>query len=212
MRRAIYIIAACAALAVAFWFFPAFRIVSLKQAKAAKDRGAFNAAEFATKFWSEHLTPALDHAPDASTVLAALSKDAKAAATNYGRTIGMSDTTYYLMRGTGTIVTAGNSGTGVSLDGANGEADLLLKTGLLFGNTVRDATGLLTASEFPNSKNFNDVSTELNRIVESQVLPLLKTNVVVAGRKLRFVVCAEVSEDDAGERPLKVVPVLIEWQ
>ena len=211
MKRITYIVAALVALAVVFWLFPAFHIVSLKQAKAAKDQGVFNPAEFAAKFWSERLTPSLNQAPDAPTVLAALAKDPKSAATNYGRTVGMSDTVFYLMRGTGTVNSVGGSGVGVSSRGNGAEADLLLKTGLLFGNTVRDATGLLTASEFPNSQNFNDVSTELNRIVESQVLPSLKTN-AATGRKLRFVVCAEVSDNDAGERPLKVIPVQIEFQ
>ena len=51
------------------------------------------------------------------------------------------------------------------------EPDIVLQTGLLFGNTVRDATGLLDASNFPNSQQFNEISTELNRIVEARVLP-----------------------------------------
>ncbi len=209
MKRAISIAAAGAALAVVFWFFPAFHIVSLKQARAAKELATFNAADFAARFWSERLVPALSKAADAQTVLAALANDPKSAATNYGRTPGVSDTVFYFMRGTGTVVSVEARGVGVSLRGAGAEADLLLKTGLLFGNTVRDATGLMTASEFPNSHEFNDVSTALNRIVESRVIPLLKTNAAV-GRPLRFVVCAEVGEDDAGERPLKVIPVSVE--
>ena len=210
MKRALSILVACTAMAGVFWFFPAYHIVSLKQAKAAKELGVFNPADFAAKFWRERLTPSLNHAADAQSVLDALAKDPKAAATNYGRTVGMSDTVYYLLRGTGTVVSVEGKGVGVSLHGASGEADLLLKTGLLFGNTVRDATGLLTASEFPNSQEFNDVSTELNRIVESQIIPSLRTN-AATGRALRFVVCAEISEDEAGGRPLKVIPIRAEF-
>lgn len=209
MKRVIYTFAVCAALAAGLWFFPAFHVVPLKQAQAAREQATFNPADFATKFWRERLTPAFNQAADAPTVLAALAKDPKAAATNYGRTVGLSDAVYFFMRGTGTVVSVEAKGVGVSLRGREGAADLLLKTGLLFGNTVRDATGLMTASEFPNSHEFNDVSTALNRMVESRVIPLLKTNAAV-GRPLRFVVCAEVGEDDAGERPLKVIPVSVE--
>lgn len=193
-----------------FWMMPLFHIVPLKQAEAAKAKAAFNPADYAARFWSEQLTPTFPKAADAQIVLESLAKDAKSAVTNFGRTVGVGDMIYFFMRGTGTVVSVEARGVGVSLNGAGAEADMLIKTGLLFGNTVRDATGLLNASEFPNSHDFNDVSTELNRIVESRVISQLKTNAVV-GRTIRFAVCAEVSEDDAGGRPLKVVLVHVEF-
>lgn len=209
-RRIVWIIAVLAAAAIC-WLLPPFHVVPLKQAESAKAKGVFNAADYAATFWRKRLIPALGKAADAQTVMDALAKDTKSGATAFGRTVGVGDAVYFFMRGTGTVVSVEAKGVGVSLRGASAEADLILKTGLLFGNTVRDATGLLSASEFPNSHDFNDASTELNRIVESRVIPQLKTNAVV-GRTVRFVVCAEVSEDDAGERPLKVVPVLIEFE
>lgn len=210
MKRVVSILIGCAVMAVVFCVFPAFHVVPLKQAQAEKMKGAFNAADFASEFWRKRLTPALKQAADAQTVLDALAKDPKAAATTFGHTVGISDTTHYFIRGTGTVVSVEGKGVGVALHGSDSKPDLLIKTGLLSGNTVRDATGLLTASEFPNSQNFNDISTELNRIVESQILPYLKTNATV-GRTLRFAVCAEVGEDDASDRPLKVIPVAVEF-
>jgi len=211
MKRVVSIFVGCFVLAIIFWLFPPFHIVSLKQAQAEKAKGAFNAADFASEFWRKRLPPALQQAADVQTVLDALAKDPKAAATAYGRTVGISDTAYYFIRGTGTVVSVETKGVGISLRSPDGKPDLLIKTGLLSGNTVRDATGLVNASEYPNSQNFNDISTELNRIVESQVIPDLKTNATV-GRKLAFTVCAEVGEDEAGDRPLKVIPVMAEVQ
>lgn len=210
MKRAVSILVGIGLLALLFWFFPAFHVVSLQQAQAEKAKGVFNAADYAAEFWRTRLPPALKQAADAQTVLDALGKDAKVAATMYGRTVGISDTAYYFMRGTGTVVSVEAKGIGVTLHGPDGKPDLLIKTGLLSGNTVRDATGLVNASEFPNSQNFNDISTELNRIVESQILPSLKTN-AAPGRKLSFAVCAEISEDESGDRPLKVIPVEVEF-
>lgn len=209
MKRAVSSLVACVLLAIVFWLFPAFHVVSLKQAQAEKMKGAFNAADFASEFWHQRLPSALKQTADAQTVLDALAKDPKAAAATFGRTVGISDTAFYFIRGTGTVVSLESKGIGVALHGPGDKPDLLIKTGLLSGNTVRDATGLVNASEFPNSQNFNDISTELNRIVESQILPSLKTN-AAPGRKLSFTVCAEVSEDEAGDRPLKVIPVLVE--
>lgn len=208
MRRALAIAGIFVGAGLLAWFFPLFHVVPLKQAQAAKVQGVFNAADFAEKLWREQLPACLERAPEAAVVLSGLAGDFKQAVTNHGRLVGMSDTAYFLMRGTGVVVSVESAGIGVALHGQ--ETDLKFKTGLLFGNTVRDATGLVDANQFPNSQEFNDLSTALNQLVERRVLTAAKTNASV-GRPLRFVVCAEVAEDDAGERPLKVIPLSVEF-
>jgi predicted lipoprotein len=84
----------------------------------------------------------------------------------------------------------------------------VLKVGPLFGNAVRDATGLVEASDFPNSQHFNAVSQELNKIVESKVLPDV-VKLVKIGRRLEFVGCAEVRSEKQDLRPLKMVPLAV---
>jgi predicted lipoprotein len=101
-------------------------------------------------------------------------------------------------------------GIGLSLGNAN-EAEIVLETGLLFGNAVRDATGLTTASNFPNSQAFNDVSTELNHLVETQVIPSLKQQAQI-GRRVQFVGSGEVRADATELMPLKLVPLEVHFE
>ena len=211
MRRLIIMAAMLAAIGAIFWVWPPFRIVPLHQARTAKARGEFNAADYALKFWSERLGPTLSRAADANTFLNALRQDPKSAATEYGRTVGMSDTVYYLIGGTGTVFSVEASGVTVSLQNSEGEPDLLLKTGLLFGNTIRDATGLLNPSHFPNSQDFNEISTELNRIVEAKIIPRLKTG-AVPGRRIRFVAAVELESEMEVGRPFKGTPLRAEFE
>jgi predicted lipoprotein len=221
MRRCGFIAGLIVGFGALCWVAPPFRIVPLQRAQAAKAQAAFNPVDYAARFWTERLLPSLDKAPDAATLLQALAANPRAAATNYGRTLGMSDAVFYLLRGTGTVVSVEPKGVGVvcspgfsrsaSAEASPNDATLLLKTGLLFGNTVRDATGLLSASAFPNSQDFNDLSTELNHIVETQVFRDLKTK-AAAGRKIRFVVAAEVEADTEVEQPLKVIPLRVEFE
>ena len=91
-------------------------------------------------------------------------------------------------------MTIDKKGVGVALQGEAKEPDIVLQTGLLFGNTVRDATGLLDASNFPDSRQFNEISTELNRIVEARVIPILKEKAAV-GRQIDFAGCAEIPDE-----------------
>jgi predicted lipoprotein len=210
MRRIVGILVALVALALLFWLFPPFRIVPLKQAQAAKEQAAFDAAEYAATFWTNRLLASLDRATDAATLIAVLKQDSATAAQRYGRRVGLGSSTFYFVQGTGMVVSAERRGVGISLR-TNAPAEVLFHTGLLFGNALRDATGLLDVSAFPNSQDFNDLSTELNRIVETGILPSLKTN-AATGRRLRFVGCAEVEADAVNVIPLKVVPIKVEFE
>jgi predicted lipoprotein len=86
--------------------------------------------------------------------------------------------------------------------------DISVPLGLVFGNALRDGTGLLRASDYPNSQNFNDIATCLNHIAETQQLPALQ-HIAVAGKKLQFGGCVEIVDEDEDLKPLKLVPVLI---
>jgi predicted lipoprotein len=186
------------------WHFPLFHIVRLGQHDTRTYSAPFNASEFVKTFWSERLVPSLQNVPDVATVLAAFHENSHAASGQFGRKVSVSRVSLFMVRGSGTIVTVDDKGVGMALQRAESQPDLLLHTGLLFGNLVRDASGLLDPSDFSNSQHFNDISTELNRLVEAQVIPKLK-GLAVAGRKIQFVGCAEVSDDLSDVRPLRVI-------
>ena len=193
---------------VLFWPFPAFHIVPLGQASARDGWNDFNAQAFAQQFWKTKLIPAFDQATDAAELLPALEKDPKEARSRFGHLPGMSSTTFFLVKGTGEVVAVEDDGVRLRILTSARETEVLLHTGLLFGNTVRDGTGLIDPGQFPNSQRFNDIATELNRIVEANVIPVLR-KLAVPGRKVAFVGCAELEEDET-PRPLKVVPVKAE--
>jgi predicted lipoprotein len=212
IRRLILPIAAVAGLAVTAWAFPLFHIVPLDKARESKEEANVNAAEFAERFWNERLTPALSRASDARPVLDAIDGDFRAARGQYGRTVGISNSYFIFIQGAGRIVSADSQRVGLAVrDGSAGAGpDVVLPVGMVFGNAVRDATGLLNMDRFPNSRDFNDISTELNHLVETRVLPELRDRAEV-GRKIRFVGCAEVSPDAKRRKPLKVVPVRVDF-
>jgi predicted lipoprotein len=189
-----------------FWCFPLFHVVRLERLENSSHDSAFNAADFAKSFWSDRLTQSLTQAPDAATFLADSRASPETARAKYGRKVGVGRTRLVVLRDNGTIVTIDKKGVGVALQGETKEADIVLQTGLLFGNTVRDSTGLLDASNFPDSRQFNEISTELNRIVEARVVPILKEKAVV-GRRIHFAGCAEFSDEGALVKPLTIIPL-----
>jgi predicted lipoprotein len=192
---------------VLFWFFPLLHVVSLDEWSAKRGEAAESAAEFAAKFWANQLAAARPEAIDAAGLLKALRENPELASEEFGRSVGLSRKYYFFVRGAGRIVSVERSGVGIALDEDGSEADLLLVRGLVFGNAVRDAAGLLNPSDFKNSQYFNDISNELNHLVEAEVLPALDQAEV--DRAIRFVGCAEVQNRAGQPLQLKVVPIEI---
>lgn len=208
MHRALIIAGALVAASVLTWFFPLFHIVSRSSLKSAQAAAEFQAADYVKSFWTERLTPALGEANDSVAVLNALRENPAQARTEFGRTVGLGRSTLYFVSGKGTIISIDNKAVGVSFGSGVKDPEVSISTGLLFGNTARDATGLLNGSEFPNSQQFNEISTELNRTIEATVLPKLKKQAKV-GDEIHFVGCAEVTTLPRDISPLKVVPLQV---
>ncbi len=210
MKRGILIFVSIIVCIALTWVFPLFRIVRLEQIAEAKTAAQFDAESFAKKFWSKQLSPSFEQATEATDLIAAIKQDPDAARENLGQSAGIGRVYFYFFRGAGTITAVEKTGVTVSCTAPEDEADLILKTGLLFGNTIRDATGQLQAGDFANSQDFNAVSKELNRIVEEQVQPDLKAKAKV-GEKIRFVGCAEVRTSSKKLLPLTVIALQVEF-
>ena len=207
-RRTPLLIAGALVLAgVLCWRFPLFHIIALKQAQQEQKAGVFDAAKAAAEFWEAKLLPGTDRAVDLKQLLAALATDPVAARKQHGCTLGIGGATMFLVRGSGKVAEVGDDAIVVALDGK--DAKVSLSVGLLFGNTVRDASGLLDVSAFPNSQEFNDLSTQLNGIVEAKVAPALREKAAV-GKAIRFAGCAELEEDSKPD-VLPVIPIKVEW-
>ena len=113
----------------------------------------------------------------------------------------------FLVRGTGKITSVAEDSLVLSLHDSG--APVTLNLGLVFGNTVRDATGLLDVSAYPDSQDFNALSTKLNSIVETKVAPAMKKAAAV-GKTIRFAGCFELEEDAKPDAPI-IIPIKVEW-
>src|SRR5690606_31910053 len=120
------------------------------------------------------LVPTFEQANDATEVLAMIKADPESARKTFGKSVGIGRVYFYFFRGEGTIVNVEKSGVTVNLIAPADEADVVIKTGLIFGNAVREATGQLRASDYANSQDYNDISKELNHIIQTEVQPTLK--------------------------------------
>jgi predicted lipoprotein len=208
MKRLLPWITALVLLILLCWAFPPFHVRSLQAVREAQAGGKFDAADFAARFWSGTLLPAVDQAADAAAVLDRIATDPKSVRQQFGRTVGVGSSYYLFLRGDGRVVSLDEENLGLSLKPDGNEAQIVIPLGFVFGNAVRDATGLIQASSYPNAQEFNAISAALNGLVETNVLPQLQQAAKV-GRRIHFAGCVEVGDEEQDLKPLKLVPVLV---
>jgi predicted lipoprotein len=208
-RQWIIVASVAAATAVLLYFLPLFHVVPLDQARQRSGGKAIDPAAFVDGFWTERLIPGAARAVDAAQLVTALQKDRKSARRTYGHWMGVGGADYYLVAGTGRVVSVGKDSVELSLRDGQTQVQVSLETDKIFGNAVRDGTGLLSVNDFPNSQDFNALSSEINRRIEQQVLPALRKK-ASAGAKIHFVGCAEIMDEDSDLHPLRIVPFIVE--
>jgi predicted lipoprotein len=195
-----------ATLAGLAWFFPLFHVVPLERATKDKAAATFNPTEFAETFWNDRLMRSLDKAVKLDVLLPAIQRNPAEARKNFSRSIGVSDSYSYFVSGLGRVVSVTDDEIGLVISTGATNAEVVLQSGLLFGNVVRDGTGLLNVNDFPNSQDFNAISEALNHIVEIHVEPKLR-ELAKVGALIRFVGCAEVNDESTDLKPLHIVPI-----
>ena len=190
--------------------YPPFRIASrstVAQSAVTATAAAFDPVAFVAGFWNDQLLPAATRAPSVVPLLTDLRRNPAAALQAHGRRVGLGHAVYYFARGTGRVTAIEPSRLIVEIDGAL----IAVRTGPVFGNVIRDGCGLLEVNQVPGLAEFNALSAELNRLVEQEVQPRLKSGAVV-GATLTFAGCAEAPESlpTAGTPLLTFVPLQAE--
>lgn len=194
---------------VLIYLVPLFHIVPLEAARRQFAAADFDAAEFVDTFWQGPLLDSTRHAVDAAELLDALKRDFDGTTNRFGHRLGLSGNTSFLVSGQGRIVAVDSTAIAIALHD-DGQAELTIETGPMFGNAIRDGSGLLDVSDFANAQDFNALSAEINRRVEEQVLPLLEAGAAI-GKTVRFAGGVEIADSAGAPSALVLVPVVIEF-
>lgn len=200
---------AVAAAIAAFLVHYGIYIENLEDVKQRRRRETFNAAEYAGDFWDNQLPGVLDRAVDVEELIMLFNTNMSEAVTKYGKAPGVSSNYAYLIHGTGQIIKMSEEFLEVSIKAPQAHPDIRIMSGFYIpGNAVRDASGLIDVSEFSDTMKFNEISSEINKIVVKEVIrPFLNKN-PQAGQAIRFFGATQVARDAAEEKEVRVVEVV----
>lgn len=190
--------------AVLFLGYHSIYFKKLDEVRSAANK-KFDAAAYAQKFFTSTLTPQLANASGIQELIQLLTISKDEAFEKYAYATAVGSIKYFLVKGTG-IITAINEDE-ISLQ--MGNQSLTLATEFIYGNAIRDATGLFDITAFTNTADINNVSAELNKIVKNKVIPPFRAKAKV-GDKVAFTGVMELNSARLNLDNIEVIPISIQ--
>jgi len=205
MKLAKYIIAIVVVIVIAM---NSVYFKNLDEVKASLSGKQFNATVYAETFWVDKLLPNLDKAIDITQLTGMLSTDQAKTFDTYSHALGIGNLRYFLVKGKGTIASINEDDISVLLQTDTSKQTITIATEYIFGNAVRDATGLININEFNNTMDFNNVSAELNKVIREKVLPPFKQK-AKKDDTIEFTGAIELNKEHLDMSKIEVIPVSI---
>jgi len=193
----------------AFLIYRSCKVVPLSSIKASFDPKAYAQ----TVVWPKLQSQLADlKKADAYEVLETFDINPEEAHEKFAKTVGVSNYRYYIVEGSGQIVSVDEDGILVQVRPDSERPEFYI-TSRVFGNTIVMATGIIKMEDFDRIMDFNLVSTALNQIVRDEVaLPLIGSlkGANVQGTVIKFLGLFNVLKDDPIKYPINVIPLRLE--
>lgn len=198
------------AISAAVLLFLGYNSVYFRKLDAVKKEATgFDAVAYARNHFRNQLAPALRNAIEINQLIALLQTDKNKAFDTYSHALGIGNIRFFLVRGEGRIDSIGENDASVLCGADSSARRVRIATEFVFGNAIRDASGLIDINSFTNTMDFNAVSAELNKIVRTEVLPPFRAR-ARPGQRLRFTGAVELNREHLDLKEPEVIPVQLE--
>lgn len=184
-------------------------IRKLSEVKASAAAKYFNASVYARNYFDKRLIPSLDKAVPLPALFTAIEQQPDSAFEKYGHALGIGNIRYFLVQGRAKVASINPDDIELSLISDSNSVKLNIATVYVFGNSVRDGSGLIDINDFSNTMDFNNVSAEINKIIRNEVLPPF-TGKVKQGDVINFTAALELNKAHVNINNLTLIPVRLQ--
>ena len=183
-------------------------VKKLSGMKVATDE-KFDAVAFSKKLWEEKLPAKLGSSVELTTFITTAQANPADAFSKYANALGIGNYRYALIKAEGIITVINNDD--ITLQVRLGDSLMTVKmaTEFIYGNAIRDASGLVDVKDFPNTMDLNNISEELNKMVRKSVLPPFKA-AVRKGDKVIVTGAIEIHKEHIKWNELEIIPVQLQ--
>jgi predicted lipoprotein len=165
---------------------------------------AFDATAFSKKLWNDQLPARINNAIGLDVLLPALQSNPGQAFDKYSNALAIGNIRYSLVQAAGRVTAVEENAVTIQA----GNATIHLQTEYVYGNAIRDASGLVDIKNFVNTTDLNNVSEALNKQVREQVLPPFKKTVQKTD-SVWFAGALELNREHVHLQELQIIPVQV---
>jgi len=169
----------------------------------------FDAVAFSKKLWEEKLPVKISSAVELAVFIKAAHANPADAFSKYTNALGIGNYRYALVKAEGTVIEIGEDDITLQIKIDDSLMTAKLATEFIYGNAIRDASGLVDVKDFPNTMDLNNISEELNKMVRKTVLPPFKT-AVKKGDKIIVNGAIEIHKEHIKWNELEIIPVRLQ--
>jgi len=169
----------------------------------------FDAVTFSKKLWEERLSAKLGSTVQLATFIKAAQSNPADAFSKYTNAIGIGNYRYALLKVEGIVTDINEDDITLQVKLDDSLMAVKLATEFIYGNAIRDASGLVDVKDFPNTMDLNNISEELNKMVRKTVLPPFKA-AVKKGDKILVTGAIEIHKEHIKWNELEIIPVQLQ--
>jgi predicted lipoprotein len=186
----------------------AFLSLDIRRLDRKKNNGSettFNPEMYASDLWENNIPECISKAIQLTDLKQMLKDNPEETLSKYGHQLGISQTYYFYLKGSGSVEKISDEQVEIQVD-TNTKAGLAIL--FIFGNAVRDGSGLVNINNFLNMMDFNSISVLLNKKVKNEVVKPI-TGKIKKGMTLEFTGAVEISSDSYNPDFWSVIPLQI---
>jgi len=166
---------------------------------------SFDAKSFVDSIWTTELLVVYDSATEIATLIDELKINSQSTFEQKAQSLGIGNIGYFKVKGEGTVLSVNENN--VLLQVANKTIEI--ETEFIFGNAVRDASGLIKVSDYDETSDFNSISESINDKIRKEVVPDFRAK-VKKNDKVSFKGALELNKAHLHLIQPEVVPVFIQ--
>jgi len=163
----------------------------------------FDAAAYARNYLLKVLPGMADKAIGCDRLLAGLQTDPQQTF-KYSHALDIGSTRFFLVKGNGKITNIDENDIYLATDSS--KAAIKIATEYIFGNAVRDASGVISINDFAGTADLNNISAEANKYIRQQILPTFKAS-AKKGDEVSFLGAVELNSSHLTISDAEIIPV-----
>ncbi|MBI3719614.1 MAG: DUF2291 family protein [Sphingobacteriales bacterium] len=195
-------------LAVVLVAYKSVYFEKLSERKSNNTAIAFDATAFSKKLWLQQFPVKLDNAVALPVLMEAINKSSTTAFTQYTNALAVGNYRYALVKLDAVVTSVKEDEVLINVQAGDSVLQASLATEFIYGNSIRDASGLVQVKDYPNTSDLNSISEALNKIVRSEVLPSFKS-AVKKGNTVNAVAAVELNKEHIHWQGLEFIPLRI---